>query len=161
MTLEKINELIQEYENGYSLFSQALNKFPKEAFNWKPSEIEWSAAEVVQHCTDSETNAAMRIRYLIAEKDPLIVGYDQDRWASVFNYQDLPVESAMKLLEAVRSHTSILIKNFTGTDWQKKGKHSEYGTYSAEKWLELYSNHLKVHSEQLNRIYSQWENRVK
>lgn len=161
MTPEKINELISKYENGYSLFLQSLNKFPQEALRWKPSEMEWSAAEVVLHCADSETNAAMRIRYLIAENDPVIVGYDQDVWAAVFNYQSLPIEPAMRLLEAVRSSTSILIRNFTEMDWKKVGKHSEYGAYSAEKWLELYSDHLTVHTDQLNRILTQWEKKRK
>lgn len=159
MTPEKINELISKYENGYSLFLQSLNKFPQEALRWKPSENEWSAAEVVLHCADSETNAAMRIRYLIAENDPEIVGYDQDVWAAVFNYQSLPIEPAMELLKAVRASTSTLIKRFNVSDWKKVGKHSEYGTYSAEKWLELYSDHLTVHTNQLNRILMQWKKR--
>ena len=51
-----------------------------------PGAGKWSVHEVVVHCADSETNAALRIRYLIAEKEPLIVGYDQDAWARVFDY---------------------------------------------------------------------------
>ncbi|MBM4175972.1 MAG: hypothetical protein FJ213_07345 [Ignavibacteria bacterium] len=161
MNKERTIELIKNYENGFTLFSGALSKFPNEALHWKPSESEWSAAEVVQHCADSETNAAMRIRYLIAEKDPTIIGYDQDAWASIFDYQNLPIDSALKLIESVRIHTTALIKNFNEEDWKKVGKHSEYGTYSAEKWLELYSEHLNVHTNQLERVLSQWENRLK
>src|SRR3989475_8505767 len=45
--------------------------------------------------SDSETNAHMRLRYLVAEADPVIVGYDQDQWALAFDYHAHPLEPAL------------------------------------------------------------------
>jgi hypothetical protein len=69
-----------------------------------------TAHEIVVHCADSETNAHGRIRYLIAEPEPLIVGYDQARWAAVFAYHDRPLEPAFATVAAVRANTVALLR---------------------------------------------------
>ncbi|MCX8010525.1 MAG: DinB family protein [Ignavibacteria bacterium] len=157
MTQTEREHLIQKYENGFKLLMEKLKLFPEEALKWKPSPEKWSAHEVILHCADSETNAAMRIRYLVSEENPLIVGYDQDLWAKKFDYHSLSIQPALKTIENVRAWTSELIKRFSEEDWNKKGKHTEYGEYSAEKWLELYSSHLEVHANQLERILNEWK----
>jgi hypothetical protein len=70
--------LIDQYARGPERVRAALATAPREALKWRPEPGRWSVHEIVVHCADAETNAALRIRYLLAEKDPLIVGYDQD-----------------------------------------------------------------------------------
>ena len=48
----------------------ALAKVPPEALKWRPAPGKWSVHEIIIHCADSEANAHMRVRYLLAEKDP-------------------------------------------------------------------------------------------
>src|SRR5206468_1822052 len=83
---------IQQYADGPARLRAALAKVPPQALTWRPAPKEWSAHEVICHCADSETNAYARIRFLVAEKSPNIQGYDQDNWARVFAYHDLPLE---------------------------------------------------------------------
>ena len=78
--------LIEQYARGPARLREALAKAPREALQWRPEPGRWSVHEVVVHCADSEANAALRIRYLVAEKEPLIVGYDQDAWSRLFDY---------------------------------------------------------------------------
>ncbi len=94
MTLDRAQRdvLIRQYAAGPLRLRAALGKVPAEALKWRPAPKEWSAHEVICHCADSETNSYARIRYLVAEPDPVIVGYDQERWASVFDYHDHPLE---------------------------------------------------------------------
>jgi len=79
---------------------------PEEARKWKPAPDRWSVHEIVCHCADSEVNASQRIRYLLAEKDPVIVGYDQEEWTRAFDYHALPLEPALLALEGTRAHTA-------------------------------------------------------
>ena len=72
-----------------------------------------AAHEIVVHCGDSETNAAGRLRYLLAETEPRILGYDQDRWAAVLDYHSLPVEPALAAVEAARKNTMPLLERLT------------------------------------------------
>ena len=66
--------LIARYESGPARLKAALAKVPPEALQWRPAPGEWSAHEIVVHCADSEANAALRIRYLVAEMARVVRG---------------------------------------------------------------------------------------
>src|SRR5437879_9217789 len=102
--------MIQRCAHGPTLRKRALGKVPADALKWKPAAGKWSVHEIVIHCSDSETNAHMRLRYLIADPDPVIVGYDQDQWALAFDYHAHPLEPALATVEAVRGNTLPLLK---------------------------------------------------
>src|SRR5947207_12034101 len=97
--------MIERYARGPALLAAALAKVPRDAVQWKPGPDRWSAHEIIVHCADSETNAHMRLRYLLAEPDPLIVGYDQDRWAKRFDYHAHPIYAAIANVKAVCAYT--------------------------------------------------------
>jgi len=141
--------LITEYEKGIALLRAAWETVPEEAEKWRPAPDKWSAHEVVIHCADSETYAATRIRLLVAEKEPLIVAYDQDSWARVFNYHGQSVERALRTIDAVRTGTLPILRSLTDADWAKEGRHTESGPYNACDWLKSYASHLTGHARQI------------
>jgi len=148
--------LIQRYAEGPARLKAALAAVPAEALQWRPKPGEWSAHEVVVHCADSETNAAARIRYVTAEADPVILGYDEAEWARRFNYHDHPLEPALALVEAVRANTVALIRRMDDEAWQRVGRHSESGRYAAEDWLKIYAEHLEIHARQIEANVAVW-----
>jgi hypothetical protein len=151
--------LIERYAEGPERLRAALAQVPAEALQWRPAEGKWSAHEVIVHCADSETNAALRIRYLLAEKNPLIVGYDQEQWARQFDYHAQPLDDALAATAAARRRTVPLLKAMTEADWAKEGRHTESGRYTAEDWLRIYAAHLAGHAEQIERNLSAWKAR--
>jgi hypothetical protein len=152
--------LIRRYAEGPALLEAAFARIPAQAREWRPAPRKWSAHEVVVHCADSETNSHMRIRYLMAEPEPLIVGYDQDRWAALMDYHAHPLEPAFATIRAVRANTVPLLQRLSEGDWQKAGRHTEHpGAYSAETWLEIYAEHLETHTRQLERNLAAWKGR--
>lgn len=148
--------LIDRYAEGPARLKAALATVPAEALEWRPEAWEWSAHEVVVHCADSETNAAARIRYLAAEADPVILGYDEAEWARRFDYHQHPLEPALALVGAVRANTVALIRRMREEAWQRVGRHSESGRYSAEDWLTIYAEHLEGHACQIESNVAAW-----
>jgi hypothetical protein len=148
--------LIQRYAEGPARLGAALATVPTEALQWRPAPGEWSAHEVVCHCADSETNAAARIRYLLVEKDPVIVGYDQDAWAAALEYHAHPLESARATVEAVRANTAALLRRLPPDSWLKEGRHTESGRYTADDWLRVYAEHLEIHARQIEANVAAW-----
>ncbi len=153
--LEREN-LIRRYAGGPARLKAALAAVPAEALQWRPKPGEWSAHEVVVHCADSETNAAGRIRYLAAEPDPVILGYDEAEWARRFDYHQLPLEPALALVEAVRANTAVLLRRMPEDVWPRVGRHTESGRYGAEDWLTIYAEHLEVHAAQIEANAAAW-----
>jgi hypothetical protein len=150
-------DLIRRYEEGPARLATALAKVPAEAMKWRPAEGKWSAHEVVCHLADSESNAYLRIRYLLAEKNPLIVGYDQAEWARALDYHSAPIEPALATLQAVRANTAALLKRLPESAWSAAGRHTESGRYTAEEWLLIYAEHVEKHSGQIERNVAAWQ----
>ena len=150
--------LIQRYADGPAKLKAALAKVPPEALQFRPAPGEWSAHEIVVHCSDSETNAALRIRYLAFEKEPTIMGYDQEEWARAADYHAHPLDVAMQTVEAVRANTAALIKRLPESAWSKSGRHSEHADpYTAERWLAIYAEHLEEHARQIEANLAAWK----
>ncbi len=156
-TAAEREERIAQYERGPLVFRDALTVVPDAAVRWRPAEGRWSVHEIVCHCADSETNGAARIRYLVAQKEPVILGYDQDEWARVFNYHALPLVPALRTIEAVRASTTLLLRALPEEAWRKEGRHSDSGRYTAQDWLRIYSDHLETHARQIERNLAAWK----
>ena len=148
--------LIAQYAEGPGRLRRALARVPEEARAWRPAPGEWSAHEVVVHCADAETNAAARIRYVLAEKDPVVVGYHQSQWATVLDYDRHPLEPALAVVEAVRANTVVLLRQLPAEAWAREGRHTESGRYTAEEWLRLYAEHLEIHARQIEQNLVAW-----
>ena len=150
--------LIDQYAAGAARLHGAFAAVPEPVRQWRPSPADWSAHEVVCHCADSESNASLRIRYLIVEAEPLIVGYDQEAWARVLDYHARPVQTALATVEAVRANTVPLLHALPEAAWAKEGRHTESGRYTAEDWLRIYAEHLEIHARQIEQNLAVWQN---
>ena len=159
MTRDERERLIEQYADGPSRLKQALAKVPEEARKWRPAPGEWSAHEVVCHCADSETNAAGRIRFLVSEKEPVIMGYDEAQWARDLDYHAHPADVALATVDAVRANTTALLHRLPDAAWRKEGRHTESGRYTAEDWLRIYAEHLELHSRQIEANVAAWRQR--
>ncbi len=159
MTLaaEERERRIERYATGPARLRAALAAVPGEALKWRPAPGEFSVHEIICHCADSETNAGARIRYLLAEKEPLIVGYDPDVWARRFDYHSHPIEAALATVEAVRANAVPLLRRLPENAWSVAGTHTESGRYTGEDWLTIYSEHVEEHIGQIERAAAAWQ----
>ena len=157
LTPSEREDLIARYARGPQQIRSALARTPEEARQWRPGPDRWSVHEVVVHCADSEANAALRLRYLLAEKEPVIIGYDQEAWARLFDYHSEPLEPALAAVEAARGRTVPLLRRLTDADWAKEGRHTESGRYTVEEWLGIYAAHLEGHAAQIERNLAAWK----
>jgi hypothetical protein len=151
--------LIEKYAQGPARLEAALARVPGKALQWRPAPGRWSVHEVIVHCADSETNSALRLRYLLAEPSPLIVGYDQDQWARSFEYHSEPIEAALAATRLARARTVPLLRRMTESDWAREGRHTESGRYTALDWLRIYAAHLEGHAQQIERNLEAWNSR--
>ncbi|GLH67981.1 DinB family protein [Geothrix edaphica] len=144
------------YRQGPDLLRRAWEDVPAEARAWRPGEGRWSAHEVVIHCADSETYAATRIRLLLADPEPLIVGYDENEWARRFDYHASDPDLALELIVALRAHTVATLSRLPEPAWGRLGRHTHSGPYGTDDWLRSYAAHLEIHAAQIRRNREAW-----
>lgn len=141
-------KLIEQYRDGYDEVAEALSKMTPGELDRRPAPGKWSAREIVHHLADSEMTAAVRLRLLLAEDRPQIMGYDQDEFARRL-YYDRPHEKSLELFRMVRSSTVDILERLTPAEWVREGRHSEMGAYGVELWLRMYAEHAHKHARQI------------
>lgn len=151
-----LDAVVRLFAEGPAVLRAAWEKVPADARTWRPAPGKWSAHEVVVHCGDAQANAHGRLRYLLCEKEPLIVGYDQDLWAAKLDYHAQSVDAAFAVIEAVHANTVPLLRRLTDADLAKSGRHTEYGTRTVEEWLRYNAEHLPTHARQIERNVAAW-----
>lgn len=158
MTLapEERTRRIEQYATAPARLREAIARVPAEAMQWRPAPGEFSVHEVAVHCADAETVDAARIRYLAAERDPVIVGYDESEWARALDYHSHPLEAALATVDAVCANTTALIERLPETAWAAAGRHTSSGRHTADDWLMTCSEHIVEHIAQINRNLEAW-----
>jgi len=129
-----------------------VNGLSDEQLSRPEASEKWSILEVIHHLADSELVWAYRLRMVLAEKQPQITGYDQDRWASQLKYREAKLEEVMELLGILRKANLRLINSLSEEELQRAGTHSERGEETVEHMIRLYAGHDLVHLNQIARI---------
>ena len=142
--------LLARYKDGYRQVVAALDGATDAQLDRLPAPGKWTARQIVHHLADSEMTSAIRLRRLIAEENPLIVGYDQEEFARRLHY-DRPLEASLLALRAARETSAEILDRLSEEEWSRSGTHSESGNYSITTWLEIYAAHAHNHAEQIRR----------
>ena len=145
-------ELIARYRSGHAVIVESLAGIDEAGLDARPADGGWTPREVVHHTADSEMTSAIRLRRLIAEENPTIVGYDGDSFAERLHYGDRPIEPALEAIAGARSTTAQILDRLTEAEWARAGTHTESGSYGVERWLEIYAFHCDEHAEQIRRV---------
>ena len=142
--------LIDQYRAGHAAVVDALAGADDAALDRRPGPGTWSARDIVHHLADSEMTSAIRLRRLIAEDNPTIVGYDQEVFAQRLSY-DRPIAASLEAFRWARVSTAEILDRLTDADWARAGTHTESGPYTVERWLEIYAEHAVKHAAQIRR----------
>jgi hypothetical protein len=112
----------------------------------------WSIAAVLQHLADSDLVWAYRLRRVLAEDRPVLVGYDQDLWADRLGYARADRDEALALFSALRAANLSLLRSTSPEELDRVGVHAERGEEPVRHMIRLYAGHDLVHRRQLQRL---------
>jgi hypothetical protein len=131
---------------------QRIHDVPESALRQPEAPGKWSVVEVVLHLADTEMMYGVRGRLVLSEDRPIIVGYDQDRWAALFRYREAPLELALAQLRVLRQANLAVWRAAGPAELARVGLHSERGEESFGLMLRMMAGHDLVHRRQIERI---------
>ncbi len=117
----------------------------------RPEPTEWSVIECLGHLVDSEFVASARMRWILAEDEPEIVGYDQDRWVDGLHHRDDDPDELIALFETLRASNLRLWAQTPVADRERFGRHRERGPESYGLIVRLGAGHDRFHLAQAER----------
>jgi hypothetical protein len=116
----------------------------------RPAPGEWSPAEVLSHLADSDLMVNVRVRMIVTQDRPQLVGYDQEAWTARFGgLEDAP--ATVERWRVLRAANLRLFDSLTDSEWQRVGMHTERGPESARLTVELMAGHDRMHLDQIRR----------
>jgi len=121
----------------------------------RPEPTEWSALECIGHIVDSELIASVRYRWILAQDQPPLVGYDQDLWVSGLAHGRDDPALLVELYTALRRSNLDLWARRSIEDRARVGIHTERGPESYELTFRLVAGHDRVHLGQARRALDQ------
>ena len=160
MTPSERSAQIERYGTAHATLAAALERFPQEMWHFKPAPDQWSIHEIVIHITDSEANSYIRCRRLIAEPGETLMAYDENRWARELRYPEQSTDEALELFRWLRQLSYRLIRTLPEEAWGHTAFHPEDGVITLDDWLDTYTRHIPDHIEQMERVYTDWQQRV-
>ncbi|HEY8665186.1 MAG TPA: DinB family protein, partial [Tepidisphaeraceae bacterium] len=119
-----------------------------------PIEGQWSIQQVVLHLMDSDLIAADRMKRIIAEENPVIIGFDETKFAQNLAYDQQPVGEAVEIFDRNRKLFARVLKRLPASAWTRFGTHNERGKITLGDMLKTYVGHLDHH---LKFIYQKRE----
>ena len=117
-----------------------------------PAPGKWSAREIVAHLADCELVFAFRLRQTLAEDNPTIQPFDQDKWAAVYGAYE--AGSAIETFSALRHWNLAFLRSLKPEAFQRKVTHPERGEMTFQNVVETIGGHDLNHIGQLERIAS-------
>ena len=97
---------IDDYVSGPQLLRTAVAGISQEQLVARPIPGKWSTLEVICHPADFEIVHADRIRRVIAEIEPTMLGGDEKIFAARLAYHQRNAEEELLLIETIRKQVA-------------------------------------------------------
>jgi hypothetical protein len=130
---------------------------PKD-LKWKSAPGKWSIAEIVAHLADAEIVASWRMRSVIGANGTAIQPFDQDVWASVFEYGKRDVKQSLEVFRVLRENNLAMLKALPPESWDYYGMHAERGKETIAHLARMFAGHDTNHVLQVEGIAAQLKN---
>jgi hypothetical protein len=117
----------------------------------RPAPDEWSVLECLGHAVDGELVMSSRYRWALAEDDPEIVGYDQDRWVAALEHGRADPADLLRLFDALRAANLALWHASAPDARTRTVRHRERGPESLGLMFTMIAGHDRFHLAQARR----------
>jgi uncharacterized damage-inducible protein DinB len=140
-----LQQLIDSYLAGVQTLRQAVAGMSREQLLARPVPGKWSTLEVVCHITDFEPVYADRMKRVIAEERPTLLGADQKKFAAALAYHDRDIEEELTIVERTRKQMARILGKLPVEAFKRVGIHNEAGPKTLEQLLTTITNHIPHH----------------
>jgi hypothetical protein len=119
---------------------------------WKPEQDRWSASEILAHLADTELTFGFRMRLVLGSNGTRIQAFDQDVWATNFQYERQDPRASFDAYRAGREHNLRLLRLLPPGMWNYYGMHEERGKETISRMTEMMAGHDLNHLRQIAKL---------
>jgi len=136
---------IEQYEQKPHVVNEAVKNLMKDQLLAHPVPGTWSIQEIVIHLVDSDLVFADRMKRVIAEENPTLIGFDEAKWAAAMGYADQSFQNALAMLDLNHKQMARILHKLPEEALQRKGTHNQAGEITLLQLIEGANNHIEHH----------------
>jgi uncharacterized damage-inducible protein DinB len=111
----------------------------------RPGPGKWSIHECIVHICDADQAFAFRIKQILAEDNPTLQGWDENKFIEKLDYHHQSLEAALQSIDGMRKQTADILRNRPDSDFDRAGTHSQRGRQTITEIVGYYVWHLDHH----------------
>ena len=134
-----------------SSLADIVGKHSAAVLRTRPFEGKRTPNEIIGHLTDSEWVYGYRLRLILCENDPAILGTKQDLWVAALRHNEREPSELVEVFRTMRLFNLALWRRTSPEDLNRTGKHNERGPESLGVMLRLLAGHDLSHLDQITR----------
>ena len=142
------NEILSKYHLAATSFVEEGKKISAQSLTHS-KDGEWSAAFVIHHIADAEIQFGVRYANALAEENPTIVPFDEEKFPTGLQYEKRSVSVSLDSLAASHAMNHEILKNASAADWGRLSTHPQRGPVTLLQLVTLSANHIESHIAQL------------
>jgi hypothetical protein len=159
-----INSQLAAYLNGVKMINEAIDTLDESSLDYMPEYADdWSIKEHIIHLVDSEINAFIRLKSIIAQPGSGCYVMNEEDWTRNIRRKNEDVKKYLKMFSLIRELAFDFIAGEDESSWDenyyiKTGKEKS-DKVTIRKWLETYTNHVNFHIEYIEKIKAEIKNK--
>ena len=134
-----------------STLADIVARHPAEVLRGRAIQGKWTPNEIIGHLTDSEWVYGYRLRRILCEDEPAILGFRQDTWVASLRHNEREPSELVEIFRTLRAVNLSVWKRMSREDLQRSGQHNERGAESVAVMLQLLAGHDLSHLHQISR----------
>ena len=146
MTPERRRQAIAEVEAAPAALRNAIRGLSAAQLETPYRPGGWTVRQVVHHVPDSHLNAYMRFKQALTEDFPVIMAYDEAKWAALPDVGAVPIEVSLNLLDNTHARWGAILRSMGPAEFARGYTHPEYNRrFTLDQGLALYAWHGRHH----------------
>jgi len=105
----------------------------------------WSIQQVIIHIQDSDLIGIDRMKRIIAQSNPLIIGYDETAFTQSLACDKQSIDDALMIFEVARRQFAVVLHTLPDAAFERTGIHSERGKIRLADQVQGYVDHVAHH----------------
>ncbi len=141
-------ELIEQYAQGGEKMRLAIRGLTEEDLRSFPVPGTWfpfSRIAVMHVMRQRRLISADRMKRIIAEDNPTLIGYDETKFSKNLYYDDQSAADAITILDMNRKLFAQVLHRLPEEAFKRTGMHNERGKVALGQYLQSTVNHLEHH----------------
>lgn len=140
---------IDEFESGGQKLARAIDGLDRKELLWVPPPGAgiglWTIQQVVLHLMDDELIWTARMKRIIAEENPSIVGFDESKFAANLFPQEQDAVAAAQIVDMNRRLFAAVLRKLPDSAFERTGQHDDLGVITLGQSVVWTVEHLDHH----------------